>query len=420
MRVGLVVNPVAGIGGPAGLAGSDGEAAQRRARELGAVPKSAARAAAAVRALLARRPDTVIVTVPGAMGEDPALAAGASPMVLTTAAGSGSPGGDGSAGGFPAGGGALGAVGVLGPVGVLDGGRSWGEGGGRGRGTTAADTRAAVRALGDRVDLLLFAGGDGTARDVLDAAPTVPVLGVPAGVKVHSGCFAVGPAAAGLAAAGFTGETAEAEVVDLDEDAYRAGHVSPRLYGTLPVPAVRVRLSGRKTGSSAAPPGTAESIARELVDRMRRGVLYILGPGTTTLAVGRALGLGTSLLGVDVVTDGELVAAGVSERELLDLVQAHGRGGVRAVVSVVGGQGFLLGRGNQQISPAVLARIDALHVLAGREKLAALNGRPLLADTGDPAADARLSGHHEVITGHRESALYRVAPAHQEPEGIAI
>lgn len=279
--------------------------------------------------------------------------------------------------------------------------------------SSAGDTRAAVRALA-AVDLLLFAGGDGTARDVLDAQPGCPVLGIPAGVKVYSGCFAVGPAAAGLAAAEFAGTTTEAEVVDLDEDAYRAGRVSPRLYGTLTVPAARVRLSGRKTGSSTADPESVEAIAREVVSRMRPGVRYILGPGATTLAVELALGVTGTLLGVDVVADGAPIGLDVSERALLALVEGHD---ADAVVSVIGGQGFVLGRGNQQISPRVLARVRGLTVLATRTKLAALNGRPLLADTGDPDVDARLSGYVPVVTGHRESVPYRIVPASEECSG---
>ncbi|WP_433541899.1 ATP-NAD kinase family protein [Streptosporangium sandarakinum] len=294
--------------------------------------------------------------------------------------------------------------------------------------SSSRDTTAAVEAMRD-VDLLLFAGGDGTARDVLDGSPSCPVLGVPAGVKVYSGCFAVSPAAAGTTAAEFgrdagraggpgstggTGSTLAAEVVDLDEDAYRRGRVSPLLYGTLRVPAARARLSGRKVGSSAAAPGSAEAIAREVAARMRPGVRYVLGPGATTMAVGRLLGLATTLLGVDVVQDGELVAADVTERRLLGLVDGHE---TCAVLSVIGGQGFVLGRGNQQIGPAVLKKIMAsggLLVLATQQKLAGLGGRPLLADTGDPEADALVAGHVSVITGHRESAVYRIRPATEE------
>ncbi|WP_240506387.1 ATP-NAD kinase family protein [Thermoactinospora rubra] len=363
--VGLVVNPVAGLGGTAGLKGSDGAEVQRAALAAGATPRSGERAARAVRALLAARPGVRLVTVPGAMGEDSARAAGASPGLVRLAR----------------------------PAAPT---------------TTAADTRAAVLALRD-VDLLLFAGGDGTARDVLDAVRELggqapPVLGVPAGVKVYSGCFAVGPAAAGeLAGLWTSGATVEAEVVDLDEDRYRQGRVSPRLYGVLRVPAARTRLSGRKTGSAAAAPGTVEGIAREVVSRMRPGVPYILGPGATTQAVGRALGLATTLLGVDVVRDGRIVAADVAERELAGLA-----GGAVLVLSVIGGQGFVLGRGNQQISPRVLSRTGGLLVLATQQKLAALGGRPLLVDTGDEDTDRKLSGHVQVITGYRESTIYRM------------
>ncbi|MEU4698521.1 ATP-NAD kinase family protein [Nonomuraea dietziae] len=401
--VGLVVNPVAGLGGAAGLKGSDGEQVQREALARGATPRAGERAARAVRALLARRPGTRVVTVPGSMGEHSARDAGA-PCVLVRPSPSSSAD-PGSAGA-----------------------------------TTARDTRQAVVALAD-VDLLLFAGGDGTARDVLDAVRELgdqapPVLGIPAGVKVYSGCFAVSPAAAGFLAAGYASGlrhgpgtagagTVEAEVVDLDEERYRQGLVSPRLYGSLRVPAARAALSGRKSGSSGVVPASVEGIAREVVARMRPGVRYVLGPGATTQAVGRELGLTTTLLGVDVVEaddGGVLVAGDVSEAELFALVT--GREAV-VVLSVIGGQGFVLGRGNQQVSPRVIDAVigcgDAtgrrLLVLATPQKLAALRGRPLLADSGDEDLDRKLSGHVQVITGYRESTIYQICTASEEFQG---
>lgn len=371
MTIGLVVNPVAGLGGAAGLKGSDGVEVQREALARGAVPRAGERAAQAVRTLLSRRPDARIVTVGGPMGEDSVLAVGGCPDLVRPASSA----------------------------------------------TSAADTRAAVLALRG-VDLLLFAGGDGTARDVLDAVRELaelgsqapPVLGIPAGVKVYSGCFALSPAAAGFLAAELPDATVEAEVVDLDEERYRHGLVSPRLYGTLRVPAARARLSGRKAGSSSAMPASAEAIAQEVAGTMRPGVLYVLGPGATTGAVGRELGLATTLLGVDVVQDGQTLAADVTESELFDLVKDRE---AVVVLSVIGGQGFVLGRGNQQISPRVLDHAE-LAVLATQQKLAALNGRPLLADTGDQETDRRLSGHVRVITGYRESAIYRIHAASEE------
>ncbi|MDR8411372.1 NAD(+)/NADH kinase [Nonomuraea sp. 3-1Str] len=427
VSVGLVVNPVAGLGGAAGLKGSDGAEVQRAALARGATPRAGERAARAVRALLSRRPGTRLVTAPGPMGEHSARAAGA-PHDLVRSSRSAEPGPSGA--------------------------------------TSARDTREAVLAMAG-VDLLLFAGGDGTARDVLDAVRELrergdrvpPVLGIPAGVKVYSGCFAVSPAAAGLLAAayvsgasaasgasggsgtsgisGMSGREpgraalAEAEVVDLDEDRYRQGLVSPVLYGALPVPAAPAALSGRKAGSSGTAPGTVEGIAREVVSRMRPGVRHVLGPGATTRAVGRELGLATTLLGVDVVerderdgAGGRLVAADVSEAELSGLV--GGRETV-LVLSVIGGQGFVLGRGNQQGSPRVLrtvlgdapgdaagARTGRLLVLATQQKLAALGGRPLLADSGDEDLDRMLAGHVQVITGYHESTIYRLSAASEE------
>ncbi|WP_457033193.1 ATP-NAD kinase family protein [Kitasatospora sp. P5_F3] len=364
MIVGLIVNPVAGLGGPAALKGSDGPAVQARALALGSVPRAAGRATAALRALHARCPALHLRTVAGPMGEDSAVAAGV-PYEL-----------------------------VHRPAHV----------------TGAADTRAAVAALGG-VDLLLFVGGDGTARDVLDARPTGAVLGVPAGVKVYSGCFAVSPFAAGATAAGFDGTTLEAEVVDLDEEAYRSGQVGARLYGTLRVPAARARLSGRKTGSSSAPPGSVESIARAVAASMLPGTAYALGPGATTLAVGRELGLELTPLGVDVVRDGVLLASDVTEQTLLTLAMSQV---THAILSVIGGQGFVIGRGNQQFSPRVLDRLAGITVLATQQKLAALGGRPLLVDSGDTATDAALSGPARVVTGYRESVIYRIQSASED------
>ncbi|MEV3979416.1 NAD(+)/NADH kinase [Nonomuraea sp. NPDC049758] len=383
--IGLVVNPVAGLGGSVGLKGSDGADVQRAALAKGAEPRAGRRAAQAVATLLARRPGARLVTVAGAMGEDSARAA-AVPYELA-------------------------------PSGVQDDDVS-----------TAADTRAAVAALAG-VDLLLFAGGDGTARDVLDAVRELggqapPVLGIPAGVKVYSGCFALSPATAGFVAADFLArpDSVEAEVVDLDEERYRRGLVSPRLYGSLRVPAGRAALSGRKAGSSDVAPATVEGIAREVAARLRPGARYVLGPGATTAAVGRELGLATTLLGVDVIEaraggGADLVAADVTEGELFELVR--GRETV-IVLSVIGGQGFVLGRGNQQVSPRVLDEVlgdgsgDRLVVLATQQKLAGLGGRPLLADSGDQELDRKLAGHVRVITGYRESTIYRICAASEE------
>lgn len=378
-RIGLVVNPVAGLGGRVGLGGTDGPDRPRVALSLGARPQAGARAAAALGELAARagesaRDGLLVVTATGPLGADSVAAAGLADRIVYAA--------------------------------------------GADRDTTAADTAAAVRAIvAEGVDLLLFAGGDGTARDVLGALGDVrcPVLGVPTGVKMHSAVFAVGPRAAGEVAAAWLGRTGgvrlrDAEVMDRDEDALDEGRVTSRLHGWLPVPDVPVRVQQRKTGSTAVSPEAVGGIAAEVAERVGEGLL-VLGPGSTTRAVAAALGADISLTGVDALAlrpgrPPRVVARDAREDTLLAL------GPARIALSPIGGQGFLLGRGNQQISPRVLRAAggrEHLLVLCTEAKLAALGGRPLLLDTGDDALDAELSGHLPVITGRRRTSLYRLA-----------
>ncbi|QKG22341.1 ATP-NAD kinase family protein [Actinomadura verrucosospora] len=365
MRFGLVVNPVAGLGGRAGLKGSDGADVQARARALGAVPRAGERAALALAELRSRLgPAVEVRTADGTMGADAVRAAGLVPVVVCLP-------------GDP---------------------------------TTGADTRAAAAALASQVDLLLFAGGDGTARDVLDAVgDTVPVLGVPTGVKMHSAVFAVHPRAAGEVAALFAAGagTRPAEVMDLDEDAVREGRVSARLYGHMAVPDVPVRVQQRKMGGSITSPSSVAGIAAELAGRAGPSELLVLGPGGTMRAVAAALGADVPVMGVNVLRDGRPVAVDVASGPLERLVRSAP---AWLAVTPIGGQGFLLGRGNQQISPDVVRAVgrDRLAVVATEAKLAGLGGRPLLVDTGDEELDAGLRGHVPVLTGHGRVAMYPV------------
>jgi predicted polyphosphate/ATP-dependent NAD kinase len=367
-RLGLIVNPVAGLGGRVGLKGSDGVEVQQKARALGAEPQANAHAAQAIAPFMAMRSEIELLTPPGEMGETVARQSGFSPFVL---------------GSLPAG---------------L---------------TSADDTiRFAREMLAYPVDLILFAGGDGTARDLYSAVgDSVPVLGIPAGVKIHSAVFATHPPLAGdLAVSFLQGKLTrlhEAEVVDLDEQAYRDGTVIPRLYGYLKVPYRRGLVQNKKAPTPAAETAQAEAIAAQVIDGMLDDVIYILGPGTTTRAITTRLGLQKTLVGVDVITRQALVAADVSERQLLSLLVDHP---ARIVVTPIGGQGFLFGRGNQQISPQVIQKVgrDNIIVVCLQSKLNALRGQPLLVDTGDPPTDQLLSGYLPVITGYRERVIYRV------------
>lgn len=366
--LGLIVNPIAGLGGRAALKGSDDPELVAKARDEGAVPLSPARAEDALRAIGFAGGELELVTAPGEMGEREARDCGLAPAVA----------------------------------------------GSVGEATTGEDTRRIAAELVERgIDLLLFAGGDGTAVDVLAAVGgRVPVLGIPAGVKMHSAVFAVNPRAAGEVAARFVNgsnrRTVEAEVMDVDEDALRAGTVSARLHGYLTVPAEPSRVQGGKARSGAGEQASQEAIARFVADEIMAERLLLIGPGTTTAALLRTLGLEKTLLGVDVVRAGQLVAADADERRLLGLVE---NGPALVVVTPIGGQGFLFGRGNQQLSARVIERVGTENVviLATETKLAALSGRPLLVDTGDEALDTALSGYRRVVTGYGREVVYRVA-----------
>ena len=235
---------------------------------------------------------------------------------------------------------------------------------------------------------------------------------------MYSPVFAVSPRAAGAIAADWIDlgglPTDEREVLDIDEAAMRRARVDPTLYGMLRVPYRSGRTQARKAPTPVTEAAAVEAAARGAVARMLPGVRYLLGPGGTTAEIARQLGVEGSPLGVDVVLDGTVVVCGASEQELLAAID---QGPAQAVVTVIGGQGFLLGRGNQQLSAAVLRALgdDPLLVVAPEQKLIDLHGRPLLVDTGDPELDARLAGHVRIVTGAGTSSLYAVSAPELTP-----
>lgn len=369
-KIGLVVNPIAGMGGRVGLKGTDGASVLSRARALGAEPMSSARARRALASLRDLPDDLKILTVAGDMGEHDARSVGLEPSVVA---------------------------------------------GADRDGTTARDTiRAAVEFEKRGVELILFAGGDGTARDIHGAVgERVPMLGIPTGVKMHSAVFATGPAAAGRLALRYASGARNdirldrAEVMDIDEDAQRENRLSARLHGYALVPHERTLMQNAKAARRPSQENTLRSLAAEIAAEMKPGTVYIFGPGTTTQSILDRLGLEGTLLGVDVVRDRKIVARDANEADLLSL-PAHLP--AKILLGVVGGQGFVLGRGNQQISAQVIKRVGAqnVEIVASLEKLVALEGRGLLIDCGDPEVDAWFSGYVGVRTAPNQIVMAKV------------
>lgn len=356
--IGLLVNPIAGMGGAVGLKGTDHKLDD--AIRLGAQPRAHPRAVAFLRAL---PNDVTLVTAAGPMGEDACEDAG------------------------------LSALAVHAPN----------------EPTSAEDTRAAARALADAgVDVLVFVGGDGTAADVaagLDGHAT-PALGLPAGVKMYSAVFADTPLAAAQIATTFDA-TALHDVLDIDEDAFRRGELRVALKGQLRVPTHARVQTGKTAGDDDEV--EAQTLASAVADALEPGHTYVLGAGGTMLEVKKALGVDGTLLGLDVVwmdEDGRahLVKRDANERDLLDLEV-----GIEVVVSPIGAQGFFLGRGNLPLTPAVLARLalpEDVRVVATPWKL--LHTPALKVDTGDANLDARFPRYLSVMTGHGQAKMMRV------------
>jgi predicted polyphosphate/ATP-dependent NAD kinase len=354
-RVGFLINPIAGMGGSVGLKGTDNSVAE--AVRLGAIPHAADRAKITLN-LLARNNNLAFVTCSGAMGED----------ILR---GSGMP-----------------------DYRVIY--HYSGE-------SSAGDTKHATRTFLDAgVDLILFCGGDGTARDVFDIAGRgVPVLGIPAGVKMYSAVFAIDPAStADLVRAFDKRSLRDGEVLDVDEDAYRAGQLKTRLYGIARTPSLAGKMQVSKQVYEEPDEGRAkEEIARFIEEVLLPDTLYILGAGTTTEAIARRIGVSKTLLGVDVIRNRKTVASDCDEQTLLALISEVAD--VRLILSPIGAQGFLLGRGNQQISARVIRQVGIRNIIvvATPHKLAEL---PVLyVDSGDMELDREFENSMQVISGYR-------------------
>lgn len=368
-KLALIVNPVAGLGGPAGLKGSDAPDTADIARQRGVQARAAERVADVLAGLKRLSGPIEVLTVSGNMGAQ-LCEQMQMPHVVHYQANEMS---------------------------------------------TPEDTVAAARALQScQPDLLVFAGGDGTARDICRAVGTaLPVLGIPAGVKMHSGVFCVTPRAlVSVVESLLTHKLValtHAEVRDIDEAAFARGEVRTRHYGELLVPDDQLLVQRVKCSGLPDDVLMLDEIAAYLCEEIEDDTLYVLGSGGTLMHIKQQLGVSQpTLLGVDLWCNGQTLASDVHEQQLFDLLQAYPN--CRLLLSIIGGQGVVLGRGNQQISPRVIrqAGIENIRFVATQEKIKALQGAPLRVDSGDDALDRALSGFHRVLCGYEDELLYEI------------
>jgi predicted polyphosphate/ATP-dependent NAD kinase len=377
LTLGLIINPLAGIGGRVGLKGSDGSEIVKEAFSRGAQCQSVLRAGLALDVLSEIKHKINIVTCQHSMGEDLVKALGFQYEVLPR-------------------------------LSKLDDAKQ-----GRSLETSAEDTcEAAKQLLNKKVDIILFAGGDGTARDICSVvSDEIPVLGIPAGVKIHSAVYAVTPKAAGEVIAQLANgqliDVKAHDVRDIDEEAFRNNIVRAKLYGEMRVPQAGQFIQSVKQGGIEVEELVLQDIAADVVQGMEDDILYFIGSGKTTLAVMDELNLDNTLLGIDAVLNHQVLKNDISEADILSYLEQYT---CRAVISIIGGQGHIIGRGNQQFSPEVLRALgkENIRVISTKAKIKALEGRPLIVDSGDNELDEAFNGTIEVTTGYQDQIIYPV------------
>jgi predicted polyphosphate/ATP-dependent NAD kinase len=358
--VGFIVNPVAGMGGAVGLKGTDGKITLQKAIVLGAKPVAAQRAETFLSELCPAKPHLTLIVGAGEMGERQVRKLGYNYRAV---------------------------------------GEDKKE-------TSPKDTQTVAKAILEAsVDLLVFCGGDGTARDIQRAIGLkVPVLGVPTGVKMHSALFAVNPQATARVAMRFLWDglpIQEAEVMDVDENAFREGRLSAELYGYMLSPFEPYLIQGNKMASPMTENELENqaAIAVYIIENMQPNEFYIMAPGTTTRIVADLLDEKKTLLGVDILLNKKIVASDVNEKQILKALEGKT---AHIIVTPIGGQGFIFGRGNQQISSRVILQVglENITVIATKSKLDSLSS--LRVDTGDAELDAEFRAHKvQVVTDYK-------------------
>ncbi len=398
-KLGLIINPVAGVGGSVALKGSDDMV--EHALDLGAELKANTRTQTALSVLLPYQNEIIVYTVNNQMGEQAAKELGFNVKLVYQT---------------------------------------------RNDNTQSSDTEHAISALlAEQVDVVLFAGGDGTARNIAKVValnteqnnqpksqqssqqsmlPQVPVLGIPAGCKIHSGVYAITPTAAGrvveLMITKQLVTLTEGDVMDIDESLFRQGIVKAKRFGEMQIPSELRYVQAVKSGGKESDELVLHDISEDIIDHMsdNNENLFVIGSGSTTNFLMNELGLKNTLLGVDLVQNEVVIASDVTENQLWQqlMLAKKTQQRVKLVITLIGGQGHIFGRGNQQLSPRIIRFIIEQHggkeniiIIATKMKLTALNNKALISDTGDNELDQLLSGFMPITTGYKDQVLYPVS-----------
>ncbi len=373
LRFGLIINPFAGIGGKVGLKGSDGVDIREEAFARGATKQAENRARTTLAPLVELASSVEWLCASGSMGQNLLKELGFKHTLVYQAK---NPSED-------------------------------------------LDTLELVKLLNQQdLDLVVFVGGDGTARNICSVIkPNLPVLGIPAGVKIHSGVYAITPKAAFKVLENILANKMvsliEASVMDIDENAFREGHVKAKKYGTMLVPAEHEYIQATKVSTSQLNKEHEvvyqADIAEFVIEQFDDDFHYLIGSGTSCAAVMDALDLPNTLLGIDWVHQEKVMQQDLNEQAILELL-AKFPGKVKFIITIIGGQGHIIGRGNQQISAKVLTNLDKqdLIIIATKSKLAQLESKPLIIDSDDPQINQKFSGLHRVIVGYDDEIYYQI------------
>jgi len=372
-KIGFIVNPIAGMGGKVGLKGTDGVI--NKAIKLGAKPIAENKALETLKEFISHfsiQNDLHWFTCAGTMGENELKKAGLTKIDIVYNL--------------------------------------------KSKKTTAIDTKnACLKFLEKQVDLILFCGGDGTARDIFEVVSNkIPILGIPSGVKMHSGVFGINTNATAKMLHEFVNKRltiGDAEIMDLDEKLCRKGKWNIRLFGIAKgiVEPTYVQV-GKSTFESVTDDEVKDELTEHIKDEIEKNsdYLFLFGSGGTIDYIAKKSKIKNTLLGIDAVYKKKVVESDLNEERILKLLQKYPK--VKLILSPIGAQGFILGRGNLQLSPKIIKKIGLDNIIVVSTP-AKLSSTPFLrVDTGDKELD-HLFAEKEfmmVVIGYRLSRVVKI------------